>query len=50
MGGDITGHFRGALQAMASGVMIAQNILREEQIPLLVEVMVGDQKTAKETE
>lgn len=28
IGGDITGHFRGALQAMVSGVIIARNILK----------------------
>lgn len=31
IGGDVTGHFRGAMQAMVSGVLIAKNILKEEK-------------------
>lgn len=28
IGGDATGHFRGAMQSMASGVIIAREILK----------------------
>ena len=28
--GDVTGHFRGAMQAMASGVLFARKILEKE--------------------
>ena len=28
MGGDVTGHFRGAMQSAASGILIAKNILK----------------------
>jgi uncharacterized FAD-dependent dehydrogenase len=31
IGGDITGHFRGAMQSMVSGILIANHILKNEE-------------------
>lgn len=32
IGGDITGHFRGSMQSMISGILIARNILQSEAV------------------
>jgi uncharacterized FAD-dependent dehydrogenase len=30
IGGDVTGHFRGAMQSMISGILIARSILKNK--------------------
>ncbi len=44
--GDITGHFRGAMQAMVSGLIVARNILNQQEVKEVI-FMTGNQEKIK---